>query len=129
MWCNVTKIKFTDGSDWLDTENSKYLSIKNGEVRFLTIKSPSPEDTGLKIGDSVILLDTSNLETPLFIEKIVESIENLQEFFGGWEITVEREHLFLTRIVNWARKLAKSSVMCWVLTWGESERGGREVNP
>jgi hypothetical protein len=100
MWCNVTKIKFTDGSDWLDTENSKYLSIKNGEVRFLTIKSPSPEDTGLKIGDSVILLDTSNLETPLFIEKIVESIENLQEFFGGWEITVEREHLFLTRSSN-----------------------------
>jgi hypothetical protein len=97
IWCNVTKIVFTDGSDWLDTENAKYLSIKNGEVRFLTIKSPSPEDTGLKIGDSIILLNTSNLETPTFIQKEVQSIENVQEFFGGWEITVEREHLFLTR--------------------------------
>ncbi len=31
--------------------------------------------------------------------------------------------LFLTKSVNWARKIAKS-VMCWMLTWGESERGG-----
>lgn len=97
MWCNITKINFTDGTDWLDTENSKYLSLKNNEVRFLTIKSPSPENTGLKPGDSVILLDTLNEETPTFITKVVESIENVQEFFGGWEITVEREHLFLTR--------------------------------
>ena len=97
MWSNVTKITFTDGTDWLDTENSKYLCIKNGEVRFLTIKSPSPQETGLKVGDSVILLNTSNSETPSFIQKEVQSIENVQEFFGGWEITVEREHLFLTR--------------------------------
>jgi hypothetical protein len=32
-----------------------------------------------------------------FVEKEVSAIEFTQEFFGGWIITVEDEHLFLTR--------------------------------
>lgn len=96
-WCYVTTINFTDGTDWLDTEGSKYLSIKNDEVRFLSIRPNSPEENTLKIGDKVILLNTSDLETPSFVEKEVSNIETSSQFFGGYIIEVEREHLFLTR--------------------------------
>jgi hypothetical protein len=96
-WCPITTITFTDGSDWLDTEGSKYLSVKNDEVRFLSIRENSPEENTLKVGDQVILLDTSNTETPTFVEKEVANIQITSQFFGGYIIEVEREHLFLTR--------------------------------
>ena len=96
-WCYVTKINFTDNTDWLDTEGSKYLSIKNNQVRFLSLRQLSPEETTLKVGDSVILLNTSDDVVPSFIEKEVASIERLTQFFGGYVIEVEREHLFLTK--------------------------------
>jgi SepF-like predicted cell division protein (DUF552 family) len=96
-WCPITTLNFTDGSDWLDTEGSKYLAVKNNEVRFLSIRPNSPEENTLAIGDTVLLLDTSNLETPTFVEKVVASIETTSQFFGGYIIEVEREHLFLTR--------------------------------
>ena len=96
-WCYITKLNFTDNTDWLDTENSKYLSIKNNEVRFLTLRQTSPEENTLKVGDSIILLNTSDDTIPSFIQKEVASIEVLTQFFGGYVIEVEREHLFLTK--------------------------------
>ena len=96
---HVVRLTFTDGSDWLDTENSKYLSSKDGEIRFLVLTNNAFEENQLSIGDKVILLDTTT-ETPSFIEKEVANIEHTQEFFGGWAITVENQALFLTRAEN-----------------------------
>jgi hypothetical protein len=96
-WCYVTKLNFTDNTDWLDTEGSRYLSIKNNQTRFLTLRQTSPEENTLKVGDSIILLNTSDDEAPSFIQKEVASIERLSQFFGGYTIEVERKHLFLTK--------------------------------
>lgn len=95
-YCDVVKLKFTDGTDWLDTKSSYYLSTRNNEVRFLSLVNNSNSEYNLSIGDSIILLDATN-ETPLFVEKEVIEIEYTKEFFGGWIITVENESLFLTR--------------------------------
>jgi len=99
LFCNIVKIKFTDGTDWLDTEGSKYLSIKDDEVRFLILNTSQRVNSKFSVqnGDSIILVDTSDINNTQFVEKVVESIETSSEFFGGWEITVEREHLFLTK--------------------------------
>lgn len=95
-YCRISRIVFTDNTDWLDTEDSKYLSEKNGEVRFLSLTNNSLEESKLEIGDKVLLLNTAD-ETPTFVEKEVAEIEYRHEFFGGWLITVENESLFLTR--------------------------------
>jgi hypothetical protein len=95
-YCRVVRLIFTDNTDWLDTADSKYLSEKNGEIRFLTITDNPFDENKLEIGDKVLLLNTADV-TPTFIEKEVSEIEYNQEFFGGWLITVENESLFLTR--------------------------------
>jgi hypothetical protein len=95
---NIVKLTFTDGSDWFDNLGSKYLSIRNDEVRFLRLLDGSAESkTSITIGDSILLLDTSNTETPTFVTKEIANIEQLYQFFGGYEITVENAHLFLTK--------------------------------
>jgi hypothetical protein len=95
---NIVKFTFTDGSDWFDNLGSKYLSIRNNEARFLRLADPSNNsEFSIKIGDSILLLDTSNTETPIFVSKEIASIEQLHEFFGGYEITVENARLFLTK--------------------------------
>lgn len=93
---HVVKLVFTDNTDWLDTQHSKYLSIKNNEIRFLTLTDVNSDESKLSIGDKIILLNTNSTELT-FVEKEVASIEYTQEFFGGWIITVENESLFLTR--------------------------------
>lgn len=95
-YSRTVKLTFTDGSDWLDTDGSKYLSEKDGEIRFLSLTDNEFQESTLNIGDKVILLNTVN-EQATFVEKEVSTIEFTQEFFGGWIITVEDEHLFLTR--------------------------------
>jgi hypothetical protein len=91
------KITFTDGTSWYDTRNSHYLGIKNGDVRFLTMSLLSkPNDTFVEPGCQIILIDTSSEE--LKIEtKEVATVEVQKEMFNGWSLTVEREHLFLTK--------------------------------
>ena len=96
QYCHTTRLIFTDNTDWLDTEDSKYLSEKNGEIRFLSITNNPLEENRLEVGDKVLLLNTADT-TPTFIEKEVAEIEYNEEFFGGWLITVENESLFLTR--------------------------------
>jgi hypothetical protein len=95
---NIVKLTFTDGSDWFDNLGSKYLSIRNNEVRFLGLLDGSTSNAfSITIGDSVLLLDTSNTESPTFVSKEIASMEQLHQFFGGYEITVENSHLFLTK--------------------------------
>jgi hypothetical protein len=97
VYSKIVKFTFTDGSDWFDSKHSKYLSIRNDEVRFLTLNAELTNEYSLKIGDSILLLDTTNLEVPSYVLKEIANIETLNEFFGGFEITVERAHLFLTK--------------------------------
>lgn len=96
-YSKIVKLIFTDGSVWFDNRLSKYLSIRNNEVRFLTLNAGEIDEYSLKIGDSILLLDTTNTETPTYISKEISNIETLSEFFGGFEITVENAHLFLTK--------------------------------
>jgi len=83
-------LRFTDGTDWLDYSMSNYLVERDGEIRFL-------EAQQLRAGDKFILIDTSSSDVVSFTEKIIESIEGSLQFFNGWDITVERAHLFLTK--------------------------------
>ena len=93
----ITKLNFTDGTNWFDTEGSRYLSIRNNSVKFLGLENiPNSEHT-LQIGDVVILMDSSDETSPTFVQKIIESIETTREFFDGYVIEVERDHMFLTK--------------------------------
>jgi len=99
-WVKQIKLTFTDDTEWLDTRKSNYLTLKNGEIRFLTLKAPTTTDVenSLQIGDSIVLVNTESSDgVPVFTLKEISNIEELAGFFGGWEITVEREHLFLTK--------------------------------
>ena len=93
---HTTKLTFTDNTDWFDNMGSRYLAIRNNEIRFLGLNQ-SDDEFSLKIGDSIILLDTTNSESTTFVVKEVSNIEEITQFFGGFEITVERAHLFLTK--------------------------------
>ena len=97
LYSHIVKLTFVDGSDWFDNENSKYLSIKNDEVRFLVLSTNVAEEYSFSIGDSILLIDTSDSITPKFISKEIVSIEEMTQFFGGYEISVENSHLFLTK--------------------------------
>jgi hypothetical protein len=97
VWTKTKKIVFTDGSEWEDTEGSRYLGYRNNEVRFLSLDELVPEDGRLQVGDEVILLNGDVEETPTFVKKIVQSIETITGFFGGWVISVDDERLFLTK--------------------------------
>ena len=97
VYTQTKKIVFTDGSEWEDTEGSRYLGYRNNEVRFLALDENITEEGKLQIGDEVILLDGTNLETPTFVKKTVQSIERVTGFFGGWVISVDDERLFLTK--------------------------------
>ena len=96
-YTNVIKLTFTDGSDWFDNKGSSYLSIRNDEVRFLILGDNITSEYRMHIGDSILLLDTTNQETPSFVTKEISNIEIMQQFFGGYEISVENAHLFLTK--------------------------------
>jgi hypothetical protein len=97
VYTNIIKLTFADGSDWYDNRGSSYLSIRNSEVRFLILGENILDEYKMTIGDSVLLLDTTNSETPSFVTKEISNIEQLHQFFGGYEISVENAHLFLTK--------------------------------
>ena len=84
-----TEIHFKDGTDWGDTYTSSYLLLKNNEIQFEYIES-------LVEGDKVVLVDTSS-NTFTSVLKEVESVNFSKIIFSGWEITVEINHVFLTR--------------------------------
>jgi hypothetical protein len=86
---NIATIQFQDNTTWKDTSESRYLVERDGVVKFIRIAN-------LKVGDIVILIDTSTSELS-FVQKIVNTIERTHSIFEGWIITVERQHLFLTK--------------------------------
>jgi len=51
----------------------------------------------LVAGDKFLLIDSSNPDVVSFTEKVIESTETEMKFFKGWDMTVERAHLFLTK--------------------------------
>ena len=85
----MVEILFTDNSTWEDTDSSYYLVEREDEVRFIPLKE-------LISGDIVILIDTTNTSSVGIVEKIVQSTTLITKEFGGWLITVERSHIFLT---------------------------------
>lgn len=96
----MTTITFDDNTMWQDTSISQYL-IKRGDiVKWTTLNSELEESDMLQIGDKILLVDSNNLETVTVIEKTVANITNSVDGFDGWTITVQDEHLFLTKTDN-----------------------------
>lgn len=102
---HYVKIYFTDGTTWEDTQNSTYLILRDNpschnfsEVRFVSLfdDNEQEDENCLRPGDHFILVGSlnGNLVTIL---KDVQSTEITQIIFGGWEITVEQKHMFLTK--------------------------------
>jgi hypothetical protein len=85
-------LTFTDESTWSDTDSSKYLIEDStlNSILWLPLNQVTP-------GQIVLLLDTSDETTPVFIKKEIASVQPTSEVFEGWIITVERAHLFLTK--------------------------------
>jgi len=97
---NYVRINFTDNTFWEDTNSSNYLIVRNDNVMFISLGHDisHPEST-IQIGDSVILLDTTDGNfSPILKE--VQSVTVTKQIFDGWIIGVEREHLFLTQTSN-----------------------------
>jgi hypothetical protein len=93
----MTTITFDDNTTWEDTSISQYL-IKRGDIVKWT--ALNLEDTTLdmlQIGDKILLVQTDDLETVSVVEKTVTNITNSVNGFDGWTITVQDEHLFLTK--------------------------------
>ena len=88
-------IKFTDGSEWEDTANTTYLALRQDEVRFLYLHSVPM--FSLQKGEQVILVDTTTYPEISTILKTVDDVIISKVIFGGWEITVKGEHVFLTK--------------------------------
>ena len=98
---NYVQLTFTDGSTWEDTQSSVYLALKDNSVRFLSLNydAENPYAFSVSIGDSIILIDTTNNElTPVL--KQIQNITTTKTIFTGWEIGVERRHMFLTQTSN-----------------------------
>lgn len=101
---DLAELIFTDGTTWEDTDNSSYLILSqhstchnfpDGEVRFAVLNSEWEEDA-LQIGDKVILINSKDQQL-ITIIKEVAAITKTTKMFGGWEISVEEEHMFLTK--------------------------------
>lgn len=93
---DITRITFTDDTTWEDTQNSIYLIDRNDVVKFVDLNDAN-ETYGLQIGDNIILLDISSPDTVVSVLKEVKNIEIVKTMFGGWEITVQDDHVFLTQ--------------------------------
>jgi hypothetical protein len=98
--CNYVRINFTDNTFWEDTNTSNYLIVRNDDIKFISLAHnvEYPDET-IQIGDSVILLDTTDGNfSPVLKE--VSSLTTTKQIFDGWIIGVERAHLFLTQTSN-----------------------------
>ena len=91
-------ITFTDNTSWEDTINSRYLVLRNDDVMFLNLDDTNIS-CGMKVGDSIILVDTSQTEFASVLKEI-QSINATTTIFTGWEFEVEQKHIFLTRNEN-----------------------------
>ena len=93
---NYVRINFTDETYWEDTNSSNYLIVRNDNIRFVSLAHETDNEETIQIGDSVILVDTTDGNfTPVIKE--VASLTVTKQIFDGWIISVERAHIFLTQ--------------------------------
>lgn len=85
----ITKLYFSDGTIWYDTEYSSYLVNFNNEVRFMHI-------TDIPLNITILMINTSNMDTLQFVEKTIINKTIERTVITGWEITVSNDHIFLT---------------------------------
>ena len=94
-------IEFEDGFIWGDTPASSYLVIRNNEVRFVYLgQNYNEEEYSLQIGDDVILLNTDSEGTISTTVKRVSGINLVKTILDGYSISVENDHIFLTKQNN-----------------------------
>jgi hypothetical protein len=86
----MVSIQFSDDTNWSDTQNSRYLILSEGEVKFKRLEN-------FVAGDVVLLIDTSNSELINIEQKTVTSVTIGAQKLSGWIINVEETHLFLTK--------------------------------
>jgi hypothetical protein len=93
-----TEFTFTDETSWSDTSNSFYLINREDNIRFVKLDyNPNIfNEYNIQIGDKIILIDTLS-ETLNFVSKEVATVTKNRQYFSGWLIDVERQHLFLTK--------------------------------
>jgi hypothetical protein len=85
----INRLTFDDNSTWEDTSISSYLIERDNVIQFEEIH-------GIKMGDVVLLLDTTEGLVDFIRKNVVENVET-KTIFSGWFITVENAHLFLTK--------------------------------
>lgn len=93
-WFDETVMYFTDGTDWFDSDTSSYpvLDPEDGTVMFKDVKD-------IVAGDKVILLAAGSvdLQIPEFALKEVESTEKRRVLQKGYSISLDGNHLFLSK--------------------------------
>jgi len=84
----INKLTFDDNSTWEDTGGSSYLIERDNVIQFEQLFN-------IRMGDVVLLLDTTESLVDFIRKNVVENIET-KKIFSGWFISVENAHLFLT---------------------------------
>jgi len=88
----INQLTFDDNSTWEDTDSSSYLIERDNVIQFEQLFN-------IKMGDVVLLLDTTESLVDFVRKNVVENIQ-IRRIFSGWFITVENEHLFLTKTTS-----------------------------
>ena len=83
-------ITFTDGSTWADGQFVNFLCDINDDIRWKRADLLTP-------GDKLIALQDATTSTVFDTTKEVQSITLTTDFFTGWAITVENDHLWIVQ--------------------------------
>jgi hypothetical protein len=92
LFAMINQLTFDDNSTWEDTDSSSYLIERDNVIQFEQLFN-------LKVGDVVLLLDTTESLVDFVRKNVVENVQ-VRRIFSGWFITVENEHLFLTKTTS-----------------------------
>ena len=86
------RLTFEDDLTWTDTAGSSYLMLdpEDGTVRFQTLRN-------IKVGDTILLLEAGELDSPVYIEKTVTDTSTEREFVEGYGLTLDGSYVFLSR--------------------------------
>ena len=88
----VNQLTFDDNSTWEDTGGSSYLIERDNVIQFENLFH-------IKVGDVVLLLDTTESLVGFVRKNVVENVE-VKKIFSGWFISVENARLFLTKTTS-----------------------------
>lgn len=86
-------ITFEDGTDWYDTAKSSYLMQDpsgDGSMVFTTLDTVQP-------GTIVTLVDTSIASMPVYVQKVVQTVEETREQIVGYQLSLGGPYIFITR--------------------------------